>query len=208
MNLSKPLVAVALSVASLGAMADGIITATSAQAPTTFASLSASGTFNPAGVNVSNLTSTYGSSFTKYTNVGFTDDTIVKFTFVGKEAGNTNAFGLGLVDSAGNRLLLNTNAPGSFVSSSVLAGAFSFYFYDVTTMALITNPSFAIGVAQGVDKTKALFVFNDNGSKDGDYDDMVVSVTAVPEVETYAMMLAGLGLMGTIARRRNKSKAV
>jgi len=34
-------------------------------------------------------------------------------------------------------------------------------------------------------------------------------VTApVPEPETYAMLLAGLGLMGTIARRRNKSKAV
>ena len=33
-----------------------------------------------------------------------------------------------------------------------------------------------------------------------------VIVTAVPEVETYAMMLAGLGLMGTIVRRR-KSKA-
>jgi len=33
-----------------------------------------------------------------------------------------------------------------------------------------------------------------------------VSVTAVPEVETYAMMLAGLGLIGTIARRR-KAKA-
>jgi hypothetical protein len=29
-----------------------------------------------------------------------------------------------------------------------------------------------------------------------------VSVTAVPEAETYAMMLAGLGLMGTIVRRR------
>jgi hypothetical protein len=27
-------------------------------------------------------------------------------------------------------------------------------------------------------------------------------VTAVPEVETYAMLLAGLGLMGTIIRRR------
>ena len=33
-----------------------------------------------------------------------------------------------------------------------------------------------------------------------------IVVTAVPEVETYAMMLAGLGLMGTIVRRR-KSKA-
>jgi PEP-CTERM motif len=32
----------------------------------------------------------------------------------------------------------------------------------------------------------------------------VSSVSAVPEPETYAMMLAGLGLMGTIARRRKQ----
>ena len=34
-----------------------------------------------------------------------------------------------------------------------------------------------------------------------------ISVTAVPEPETYAMLLAGLGLMGSIARRRKPSKA-
>jgi hypothetical protein len=33
------------------------------------------------------------------------------------------------------------------------------------------------------------------------------SVTAVPEPETYAMMLAGLGLIGTIARRRKAKQA-
>jgi PEP-CTERM motif len=32
-------------------------------------------------------------------------------------------------------------------------------------------------------------------------------VSAVPETETYAMMLAGLGLMGTIARRRKNKNA-
>jgi len=32
-------------------------------------------------------------------------------------------------------------------------------------------------------------------------------VTAVPEPETFAMLLAGLGLMGAIARRRNKKSA-
>lgn len=31
------------------------------------------------------------------------------------------------------------------------------------------------------------------------------TVTPVPEPETYAMLLAGLGLMGAIARRRNKA---
>lgn len=34
-----------------------------------------------------------------------------------------------------------------------------------------------------------------------------VAVTAVPEPETYAMLLAGLGLIGTIARRRKASSA-
>lgn len=33
-----------------------------------------------------------------------------------------------------------------------------------------------------------------------------VSVTPVPEPESYAMLLAGLGVMGAIAVRRNKSK--
>jgi len=35
----------------------------------------------------------------------------------------------------------------------------------------------------------------------------LVAVTAVPEPETYAMMLAGLGLIGTIARRRKVRSA-
>lgn len=34
-----------------------------------------------------------------------------------------------------------------------------------------------------------------------------ISVTAVPEPETYALMLAGLGLMATVGRRRKQNKA-
>lgn len=38
-------------------------------------------------------------------------------------------------------------------------------------------------------------------------DDVQVAVTAVPEPETYAMMLAGLGLMASVARRRKTKQA-
>ncbi|HUG22671.1 PEP-CTERM sorting domain-containing protein [Piscinibacter sp.] len=46
--------------------------------------------------------------------------------------------------------------------------------------------------------------FNDGSVNDADYDDLVVgfNVTTVPEPETYALMLAGLGVVGFVARRR------
>ena len=56
-----------------------------------------------------------------------------------------------------------------------------------------------------------VLIYNDpvrNG--DRDYNDLVVGVNftpAVPEPETYAMLIAGLGLMATIARRRKSKPA-
>jgi len=44
-----------------------------------------------------------------------------------------------------------------------------------------------------------------NGSVGGLYNG-AITVTAVPEPESYAMLLAGLGVMGAIAIRRNKRK--
>ena len=45
-----------------------------------------------------------------------------------------------------------------------------------------------------------IMVFN-NGLAEADFENSVMAL-AVPEPETYAMMLAGLGLIGTVARRR------
>jgi hypothetical protein len=51
-----------------------------------------------------------------------------------------------------------------------------------------------------------LLGFNDSYTGDADYDDFVVGVNfvsaPVPEPETYAMLLAGLALIGFSARHR------
>jgi hypothetical protein len=56
------------------------------------------------------------------------------------------------------------------------------------------------------------FVIGYNDSKESltDWDDMVIgiNIAPIPEPETYAMLLAGLGLMGFVARRRKKASAV
>ena len=52
--------------------------------------------------------------------------------------------------------------------------------------------------------TLKLFYFDSNyGDNSGS---VMASVTAVPEPETYAMLLAGLGVMGAIARRRARKQ--
>jgi hypothetical protein len=56
--------------------------------------------------------------------------------------------------------------------------------------------------------TLAFFAEGKSDSYGGSIDNVsFTNITPVPEPETYAMLLAGLGLMGTIARRRNKSKS-
>ena len=52
-----------------------------------------------------------------------------------------------------------------------------------------------------------LLGYNDSFRGDTDFDDMVVrlSVSPVPEPSTYALMLAGLGVLGFVARRRRSN---
>lgn len=53
--------------------------------------------------------------------------------------------------------------------------------------------------------TTLSFLSNVSGNAGATLDN--ISVTAIPEPETFAMLLAGLGLMGAIVRRRNKADA-
>jgi hypothetical protein len=142
-------------------------------------------------------------------------------TFLGFEALDNDAFTFTL--SSGT--LSNKGALNATVFGPVAAGMLNFSFADLTTGTTVGNgqnlgdfTSYAVlGSFDGAVFTPftlngaydLILGFNDGLRVDGDYDDMVVGlrVTAVPEPETYALMLAGLGALGFVARRRSPRRS-
>jgi len=78
-------------------------------------------------------------------------------------------------------------------------------------IGLIKDTPYTVTVGAAANKTFDFVIgYNDSAVGLADWDDMVigVNIAPIPEPETYAMLLAGLGLMGFVARRRKKSAAV
>ena len=143
-------------------------------------------------------------------------------TFLGFEAQDTDTF---LTMIAGT-LTNKTAIPDvSSLSGLVPAGPLGFTFGDTSRVATVGNGGagggagmfdsyvvFGTGTGAGfVPYTKGglydlVIGFNDALQVDGDYDDFVIGlrVAAVPEPETYALMLAGLGAVGFLVRRRRR----
>ena len=142
-------------------------------------------------------------------------------TFLGYEADDIDNYTF----STTLGTLSNRSALNATIAGYVSAGALSFTFTDTSTGTTVGNggssgpyTSYSVlGSFNGSVFTPytmgglydVILGFNDGLRVDADYDDMVVGlrVAAVPEPETYALMLAGLGAIGFIGRRRKKTLA-
>jgi len=144
---------------------------------------------------------------------------VLTATFLGFEALDTDTF----IFSLSSGTLSNKGALNATISGTVAAGPLDFTFADLFQGTSIGNgqnlgdfTSYAVlGSFAGSVFTPftlggaydLILGFNDGLRVDSDYDDMVVGlkVVAIPEPETYALLMAGLGAVGFVARRRRKT---
>lgn len=105
---------------------------------------------------------------------------------VGWESGGAVA---SMSGTKNNFIFINSDAPTDW--------SYSAYFRSVPLSGATTDNSFAVRINVNADDTGGY-----NASR---WTLTNSTVAAVPEPETYAMMLAGLGLMGAIARRKKKT---
>jgi hypothetical protein len=145
-------------------------------------------------------------------------------TFLGFEALDTDTFTFSIANSTLNNKTAVADVTTIF--GPVAPGALNFTFADLFTGTVVGNGGGGSGVGMFTSYlvfgtgTGAAFVpytkgglydvvlgFNDGMQVDADFDDLIVGlkVAAVPESETYALLLAGLGVVGFVARRRQRS---
>lgn len=191
--------------------------------PTFFAALfgvAQAGTLEIANSSVINFNNYNGQplTITGTQNTGFwgslftTSSGVFSATYLGNESGYINNFSFGF----GGGTLLESNSLGRTISKSVGLGTVGFSFSDNAGLGHTfangsqQQNSFGFAILKGQTNRYGTFDyllgFNDSYTGDADYDDFVVGVNfvtaPVPEPETYAMLLAGLGLIGFSARRR------
>lgn len=129
-----------------------------------------------------------------------TSGTTLNFTLVAEFAGWAPYQTFNIVDGQSSNLIFQgsdtANATKTYTLSDILKG----YFFGETAV----SEDFLVSKSKIYESTSGLYVFTHEDTTDNDFNDMVVAmkVSAVPEPETYAMMLAGLGFVGFVARKK------
>ncbi|MGO9446680.1 MAG: PEP-CTERM sorting domain-containing protein [Thiobacillaceae bacterium] len=129
------------------------------------------------------------------------------------------AINIGANSTLGLAALTNSTSPntvtGSYISDNLLTNGskagqdwFQGLTATISDSAAANDPNFGIrlvNASTGADDVSTQGTALNNSSGNWRFDNVMISgVAAVPEPETYAMMLSGLGLVGFIARRRKK----
>jgi hypothetical protein len=117
------------------------------------------------------------------------------FTYVGKsdDAGN-GPFTSNPAVNMGGTLTFDSAISGMFVIGLKAANNYSYYLFDAVSPVTSLTFNSTAGVAVNVRGIP----------QDLSHANLYIT-TAVPEPETYALMLAGLGVVGFMAKRRRRS---
>jgi len=174
------------------------------------------GTYSPTGAH-DVITGALDGSFG---TLSVDEAAIFRATFLGAEAKDLNFYVANGTDvtESGINVYPGSVTVGQSFEFFVSAGNINFGFNDTTTgvsasnigdninkIAYILNNDSYIDAATGL-PYQFLIGFNDSRDLDGDYDDYVIGVSAVPVPAALPLMASALGAF-CIARRRNNSKA-
>lgn len=136
-----------------------------------------------------NLLGTNGSAFLGNNGVNNSNSYVTTMTFTSPVASLAFDVSRSNGSSPGQSLTASVYLQNIFVDSQIIT---------LNEINEWTSVSFGTGAYD-----KMVLTGSANGFSPYGIDNL--QIAAVPEVETYAMLLAGLGLMGSIIRRRNSS---
>lgn len=142
---------------------------------------------------------------------------VVKYEYMASESGLTDCFTSGVIvnfcETNKSTWAPVSMGPSQIFSAGALAAKF---FISGGTARVPGDPQFGVflpsklaSLGAGVYKSDVLyFGFNDlEGGSDDNHDDFIVraTITSVPEPGTWAMLLSGFAIVGSLVRRRRNN---